>query len=304
MRNIRPYLTALVVSLATAIGVLALATTNSHSQSQNQKNDTSVKPTVLLTDRAVNKAVPSLFANAATQNATLRNELTWTFGSKQQQGWYLYDSLIAQLLKTPADATSVDFAAALAEWQKSTGLNPTGILDEESLLAIVSGWQNDRLKDRTPALPDQLMTAPISDFFDPERLPELRQMTPETYAAYKRMIAAAIAEPSLKLAHTTSGELAPSEKFLKIISAFRSPEYQEQLRRKSPNAGSAGLAVHSPHFTGRALDLYVGGDPVDTKDGNRAIQVNTPVYKWLVKNAERFGFRPYFYEPWHWEYVK
>jgi len=75
------------------------------------------------------------------------------------------------------------------------------------------------------------------------------------------------------------------------------------LRRQSPNAGSAGLAVHSPHTTGRALDLFVGGDPVDTKDSNRAIQVNTPAYRWLVRNAERFGFRPYFYEPWHWEYV-
>lgn len=304
MRNIRTYLTLVVISLATAIGIFSLATTNSHGQSQNQKTDTGVKPTVLVTERAATSTAPSLFATAATENATLRSELTWTFGSKQQHGWYLYDSLIAQLLKTRADATSADFAAALADWQKSTGINPTGILDEASLMAIVSGWQSNRLKDRTPALPEQLMTAPPSDFFDPERLPELRQMTPETYAAYKRMLAAAIAEPSLKLAHTTGGDLAPSEKFLKVVSAFRSAEYQEQLRRQSPNAGSAGLATHSPHFTGRALDLYVGGDPVDTKDGNRAIQVNTPVYKWLVKNAERFGFRPYFYEPWHWEYVK
>ena len=117
-------------------------------------------------------------------------------------------------------------------------------------------------------------------------------------------VAAAIADPSLKLAHTPQGELLPTEKYFKIISSFRSPEYQEQLRRQSPGAGSAGLAVHSPHFTGRALDLYVGGDPVDTKDANRAIQVKTPAYQWLVRNAARFGFRPYFYEPWHWEYVK
>jgi LAS superfamily LD-carboxypeptidase LdcB len=91
---------------------------------------------------------------------------------------------------------------------------------------------------------------------------------------------------------------------LKIVSSFRSRDYQDNLRRQSPNAGSAGLAVNSPHFTGRALDLYVGGSPVDTNDANRALQVNTPVYRWLVKNAGRFGFRPYFYEPWHWEYVK
>ncbi|MCA1629010.1 MAG: D-alanyl-D-alanine carboxypeptidase family protein [Acidobacteria bacterium] len=66
----------------------------------------------------------------------------------------------------------------------------------------------------------------------------------------------------------------------------------------------AALATRSPHFTGRALDLYVGGyDPVSSKDDNRALQTQTKAYKWLVRNAERFGFRPYFYEPWHWEYV-
>jgi zinc D-Ala-D-Ala carboxypeptidase len=47
----------------------------------------------------------------------------------------------------------------------------------------------------------------------------------------------------------------------------------------------------------------VGGEPVKTEDANRLIQVQTPAYKWLVKNAHRFGFYPYFYEPWHWEFV-
>src|SRR5438309_10578040 len=178
MRNIRIYLTIIVASLAMMIGLSTLANMSSHGQSQNQKPETAVKPTVLVTDRAVNSTAPTLFATAATENATLRNELTWTFGSKQQHGWYLYDSLIAQLLKTSADATSTDFAAALAGWQKTAGLNPTGVLDEPSLMAIVAGWQGNRLKDRTPAQPDQLMTAPATDFFDPQRLPELRQMTP------------------------------------------------------------------------------------------------------------------------------
>ena len=92
------------------------------------------------------------------------------------------------------------------------------------------------------------------------------------------MIAAAIADPTLKLPHTAPGELAPDLKYFKIISAFRSREYQDRLRREAPNAGSAGLAVNSPHFTGRALDIYVGGDPVDTRDSNRAVQVETPAY--------------------------
>src|SRR3712207_4785519 len=117
------------------------------------------------------------------------------------------------------------------------------------------------------------------------------------------MVAAAAADPSLRLATAADGQLAPAEKYLKIISAFRSRAYQENLRRQSPNSGRAGLAVNSPHFTGRALDIYVGGEPVETKDANRNLQVQTKAYRWLVKNADRFGFKPYYYEPWHWEYV-
>jgi uncharacterized protein YcbK (DUF882 family) len=228
---------------------------------------------------------------------TLRNDLAWIFGGKQQRGWYLYDLLIGKTLNAKHDPTTSDFAASVASWQKRRGIAADGVLDEDALMAMVSQWQGNRLKDRTYATPDQLLTAPPSDFYDPSRAEELRQVERNTYAAYKEMIAAAMADPTLK--H------APSQKYFKIVSAFRSREYQENLRRQSPNAGSAGLAVNnSPHFTGRALDLYVGGSPVDTKDSNRAIQVNTPAYRWLVENAERFGFRPYFYEPWHWEYVK
>jgi zinc D-Ala-D-Ala carboxypeptidase len=241
-------------------------------------------------------------ADAAKRNAVLSASLTWTFGSKQQQGWYLYTSLIKQLINTKEDSASVQFARAVARWQAKAALKPSGVIDEETLYAMIKAWQDARLKDRTVASPDQLLTAPLSDFYDPTRTEELRQVERRTYAAYKRMVSAAVVDRSLGLAHTRS-ELAPSEKYLKIISAFRSREYQDKLRREAPNSGSAGLAVNSPHFTGRALDLYVGGEPVDTRDSNRALQVQTRVYQWLVRNAGRFGFRPYCYEPWHWEYV-
>jgi hypothetical protein len=260
---------------------------------------------VLATDRPVTATTAAApFMEAVAQNTLLHTDLIWTFGKKEQHGWYLYDLLIGRTLSLKPDASANDFASAIAAWQKQKGMTVNGVLDEDSWMTFVTAWQSDRLKDKTPATPDQLLVAPTSDFYDPARLEELRQVEKSTYAAYKQMLAAAIADPTLKLAHTTSMELAPTEKFFKIVSAFRSREYQEELRRKSPNAGSAGLATNSPHFTGRALDLYVGGDPVDTKDANRAIQVNTPAYKWLVQNAARFGFRPYFYEPWHWEYVK
>ncbi len=307
-----------IVHVFAVIGVVAiiasLATLSGRGQSpagkteqQNPKTESLVKPTVLITERtAANPSAVTIapFAEAAAQNSLLRNELIWEFGRKGQRGWHLYDLLIGMTLNISHAASTGDFASAIAGWQQQKGLSANGVLDENSWMALVMQWQANRLKDKTPATPDQLLTAPTSDFYDPSRLDELRQVERNTYAAYKAMLAAAIADPTLKLAHTSPTELAPTEKFFKIISSFRSREYQEKLRRESPNAGSAGLALNSPHFTGRALDIYVGGDPVDTKDANRAIQVNTPAYKWLVKNAERFGFRPYFYEPWHWEYVR
>ena len=261
-------------------------------QTSRRKTEATVKPAVRITERVSTKN--AAFAAAVSSNATLRNDLPWTFGGKQQRGWYLYDLLINKTLDFKHDPITDDFAAALASWQKKKGLSASGVLDEKSMMSFVSQWQSNRLKDRTPASADQLITAPPSDFYDPGRAPELRQVERHTYDAYRKMMAAAAADSSLKL----------PPNFFKIVSAFRTPEYQKSLRDKSPNAGSAGLAVNSPHFTGRALDLYVGGSPVETRDANRAIQVNTPAYRWLVENAERFGFRPYFYEPWHWEYVK
>ena len=304
MKHFRVHAAIVFVALA----VLALvffdpwpARGQSPGEKSNGGGDQSrVKPTVLVPKGS---AATNDDSAPVSRNTLLSTELNWTFGSKEQHGWYLYTPLIKRLIETKHDPASKTFAAALARWQQRSGLRPSGVLDEESLSAMVAQWQGRRIKDRTPALPEALVTAPASDFFDPERLEELRQVERETFMAYKRMIAAAVADRSLGLAQGSKGQLAANEKFLKIISSFRSREYQERLRQQSPQAGSAGLAVNSPHFTGRALDLYVGGDAVSTNDTNRALQVQTPVYQWLVRNAERFGFRPYFYEPWHWEYL-
>jgi hypothetical protein len=326
MRYFRIHPALFVVAFAALISVVLFYATTSRGQSQSQSQspgkteravssagdksdsqasvDSHVKPTALVRERSTATSATAIFAPAAERNALLRTELNWLFGGKQQHGWNLYTSLIGQLLNTDHDSGSTEFAAALAAWQQNLGKEPSGVLDDTALYAMVSEWQGRRIKDRTPAAADKLLLAPISDFYDPTREADLRQVERETYAAYKRMIAAAVADKSLQLRSGADNQLAPDEKYLKIVSAFRSREYQDRLRRESPNAGSAGLAINSPHFTGRALDLYVGGDPVDTLDANRAIQVQTPVYQWLVRNAERFGFRPYYYEPWHWEYVR
>jgi hypothetical protein len=229
---------------------------------------------------------------AAERNARLKLELNWTFGARSQRGWYLYTSLIQRLIGASAAPETNEFAQALAVWQRSVDLAPTGALDHETWMKMVSVFQSRRIKDRTTPAAGALALVPSSKFFDPERPGDLRYVERQAYEAYKKLAAAAAADLSLD----------SNESWLKVISAYRSPAYQARLRKQNPRSGRAGLAVNSPHFTGRALDIYVGGEPVSTQDRNRAIQVNTKAYQWLVKNAERFGFVPYFYEPWHWEY--
>ena len=323
MKQKKAHVAVLSVAVFAVALLAALAARTGYGQSQSKNENAAstvvvegnhLKPTAVVRERraatetsnpsAANESSgASLFAAAATRNTSLRYELDWVFGGKQQRGWYLYAPLISRTIETEKDCATNDFAGALSRWQKNAGLEANGVLDEETLYRFVNEWQSVRLKDKTPAQPNQLLLAPTSDFYDPTRPEELRQVERETYAAYKRMVAAALADPKLGLKGTAAGELAPEEKFLKIVSSFRSREYQENLRRQSPNSGRAGLAVNSPHFTGRALDLYVGGEPVETKDANRAVQVQTKTYRWLVQNADRFGFKPYYFEPWHWEYV-
>jgi len=245
----------------------------------------------------------SRFASAAAQNAQLETALTWTFSGKTQTGWQIYEPLIAHTIGTDSTAGSADFAASLAAWQSAHNLASNGILDETTLEALRSFWQSQRLGRSDFPGDDKLITAPISDFYDPTRSPDLLKLEKETYAAYKRMVAAASRDLAGQVRFTKKGELAPDEKFLRIVSAFRPQDYQDKLRQQSPGSGRGTLAMHSAHNTGQALDLYVGGEPVTTKDDNRLVQVQTPAYKWLVKNAARFGFYNYYYEPWHWEYV-
>jgi hypothetical protein len=232
------------------------------------------------------------FAAAAEQNAKIKSDLTWTFCARRQRGWSLYTPLIQRLLNTSAAPETMAFAQALADWQSSAGLTSTGVLDQQTWMKMVAVFQSRRIKDRSTPPTGALTRVSASEFFDPERPEDLRYVERQAYTAYKRLVAAVTADLSLD----SNGN------WMKIISAFRSPAYQAQLRKQSPRSGRASLAVNSPHFTGRALDLYVGGEPVSTDDRNRAIQVNTKVYQWLVKNAELYGFYPYFYEPWHWEY--
>lgn len=260
------------------------------------------RPLVVKTASSARSETSKAFVAAAAANASSLNRLAWPFGGKSQTGWAIYVPLIAHTLGAEPDPISAEFASNLSYWQEEKGLPATGMIDAATMQSFAGYWQSQRLGKNAPAN-RELLTAPISEFWDAGRDPNMLQLERATFAAYKRMIAAAAKGLGKELRFTASGELAPGEKFLRIVSAYRSHEYQAALRKREPNAGRVALAKNSPHFTGHALDVYVGGEPVTTRDTNRLIQVQTPAYRWLVKNASKFGFYPYFYEPWHWEYV-
>jgi hypothetical protein len=65
--------------------------------------------------RGQSKAAGKPGADAAKRNALLSTELTWTFGSKQQRGWYLYTPLIKRLINTKQGIATAQFALALSQ---------------------------------------------------------------------------------------------------------------------------------------------------------------------------------------------
>lgn len=99
---------------------------------------------------------------------------------------------------------------------------------------------------------------------------------------------------------------------LVLVSAWRSLEYQQGLIERKLERGEAiedilrvnAAPGHSEHHSGRAVDLGVAGEPPLTEAFER-----TPAFRWLTRNAGRFGFALSYprdnahgivYEPWHW----
>lgn len=77
--------------------------------------------------------------------------------------------------------------------------------------------------------------------------------------------------------------------------SYRSYEQQVDLKKRKPKL--AAKPGTSEHGYGKALDLA-------TPDLSEGLGKNSEQYKWLVKNAGRFGFHTLTskVEPWHWEY--
>jgi hypothetical protein len=83
-----------------------------------------------------------LVAPQSDNSKTLFN-LRWSFGGKPQQGWHLYVPLICELINSNDPPASLAFAASIARWQGSSGLRPTGIVDEETLMGMIKFGKND-----------------------------------------------------------------------------------------------------------------------------------------------------------------
>ncbi len=100
---------------------------------------------------------------------------------------------------------------------------------------------------------------------------------------------------------------------LRIISAYRSFDYQKTLKSQYKIIYGAGTANqfsadqgYSEHQLGTAVDF---GSP-DLKSAEVEFE-DTAQYKWLLDNSYKFGFiisypktnSFYEYEPWHWRFV-
>jgi len=95
---------------------------------------------------------------------------------------------------------------------------------------------------------------------------------------------------------------------LKTVSGWRRhrwkswDHYEQTLIKKygSLKKGRRWLAYASPHETGLAMDIGVGGLWPSSKTA--AAQRKQPLHQWLVANAWEYGWHPYKNEPWHWEF--
>lgn len=111
-------------------------------------------------------------------------------------------------------------------------------------------------------------------------------------------------------AFTAMGEAVKRDLDLDLAAAsgwrahrWRDREHYEKTlieRYGSVKEGQRWLAYDSPHETGLAVDIGVGGLWPDRKTA--AAQRERPLHAWLVEHAHEYGWHPYKVEPWHWEY--
>ena len=244
------------------------------------------------------------WASPAFANAISLHSLEWAPFGASEWGWETYVPLIQKELGTNCAPNSPAFAYRLARFQAAHGLQPSGWFDQPTFQTFRGLWQ-----ERRPFIMGRVRQEPCPD---PPPLYQLgylveseehadrltRLLRRDVLDAYRQLVAAARAEVP---------EVASNPELLQIFSGFRDPEADAARCAAQGNCDGLRRASCSAHRTGTAVDLYVGqmaGLGVDnTSPESRLYMSRTPTYRWLVRNAGRFGFTPYVYEPWHWEWI-
>ena len=243
------------------------------------------------------------FRGIALANGYSVDWLIWQPFDQTERGWLAYLPLMARELDTPCAPDTPGFARALARFQKEYGLTANGLFNRATFQVFKGVWQErrpfvmQRVADICPDPPAQSELG----YLDPseehaDRM--VRLLRYDVLNAYRLMVRAARAEVP---------EIADNPELLQIFSSYRDPDADAARCAAERNCDGLRRAVCSPHRTGTAIDIYVGhlaGHGVDsTRWANRRHQTRGPAYRWLVENAHRFGFVPYVYEPWHWEWT-
>lgn len=230
--------------------------------------------------------------------------MQWAPFNGSEWGWETYLPLIQKEIGTDCAPGTSRFARALADFQYARGLPPTGWFDAATFQVFRGVWQERRpfimARVREEPCPDPPPLYQLGYLVESEEHADrlTRLLRRDVLEAYREMVRAARAEVP---------EVAANPELLQIFSGFRDPEADAARCAQSGNCDGLRRAVCSPHRTGTAVDLYVGQAPglgVDnTSPASRLHMTRGATYRWLVKNAGRFGFIPYAYEPWHWEWV-
>ena len=241
------------------------------------------------------------FEAAAARNAADIDDLDWAPYGPTEIGWRIYAPHVAIEIGSSCAYESPGFANALAGWQRAHHRPPTGVMDEETFSLMKVRWHLQRpfvILSRhggCPPAPDSsLLTIARPDEVYGSRPIQLRA---DALAAYRRMVADARA---------SDPAIAHDRQALLIFSGYRSPIENDLTCLLRGGCDNVTRAPCSAHRTGLAFDVVVGAAPggrVDsTENANRLAQSRTSTYRWLVRNAERYGFVNYVYEPWHWEW--
>lgn len=241
------------------------------------------------------------FDAAAARNTADIDALVWMPYGPEETGWRTYAPRIAVEIASNCAYESPGFANALAGWQSAHNRPSTGVMDQQTFSLMKVRWHLQRpfvILSREGGCPP----APSPDALATARPEEVHgsrpmQLRADALAAYRRMVAdARVADPAI----------ARDRQALLIFSGYRSPLENDVTCLLRGGCDNVTRAPCSAHRTGLALDIVVGAAPggrVDSTDNaNRLAQSRTPTYRWLVRNAHRYGFVNYVFEPWHWEW--